>query len=68
MVEWVVLRGADLLLGPPQGRSWDPALLSRCTQGLTSVLLALKKCPVIRYQLTSDMSRRLAESVKVSDP
>lgn len=49
----------------PQGRSWDPALLSRCTQGLTSVLLALKKCPVIRYQLTSDMSRRLAESVKV---
>lgn len=52
----------------PQSRSWDPALLSRCTQGLTSVLLALKKCPVIRYQLTSDMSRRLAESVKVGNP
>ncbi|XP_075867482.1 vacuolar protein sorting-associated protein 45 [Nelusetta ayraudi] len=47
-----------------RGRCWDPALLSRCTQGLTSVLLALKKCPVIRYQLTSDMSRRLAENVK----
>lgn len=40
-------------------------MLSRCTQGLTSVLLALKKCPMIRYQLSSDMSKRLAESVKV---
>lgn len=41
-------------------------MLARCTQGLTSVLLALKKCPMIRYQLSSDMSKRLAESVKVS--
>uniref|UniRef100_H2L7B4 Vacuolar protein sorting-associated protein 45 n=1 Tax=Oryzias latipes TaxID=8090 RepID=H2L7B4_ORYLA len=47
-----------------QGRSWEPSMLSRCTQGLTSVLLALKKCPMIRYQLSSDMSKRLAESVK----
>uniref|UniRef100_A0A3Q3JS24 Vacuolar protein sorting-associated protein 45 n=1 Tax=Monopterus albus TaxID=43700 RepID=A0A3Q3JS24_MONAL len=47
-----------------QGRSWEPSLLARCTQGLTSVLLALKKCPMIRYQLSSDMSKRLAESVK----
>ncbi|KAJ4922181.1 hypothetical protein JOQ06_016587 [Pogonophryne albipinna] len=36
----------------------------RCVQGLTSVLLALKKCPMIRYQLSSDMSKRLAESLK----
>uniref|UniRef100_A0A665U0Y2 Vacuolar protein sorting-associated protein 45 n=1 Tax=Echeneis naucrates TaxID=173247 RepID=A0A665U0Y2_ECHNA len=43
---------------------WEPSMLSRCTQGLTSVLLALKKCPMIRYQLSSDMSKRLAESVK----
>lgn len=64
--DWVLLGAADCV--SPQGRSWDPALLSRCTQGLTSVLLALKKCPVIRYQLTSDMSRRLAESVKVGVP
>lgn len=49
-----------------QGRSWEASMLSRCTQGLTSVLLALKKCPMIRYQLSSDMSKRLAESVKVS--
>uniref|UniRef100_A0A669EGB0 Vacuolar protein sorting-associated protein 45 n=1 Tax=Oreochromis niloticus TaxID=8128 RepID=A0A669EGB0_ORENI len=47
-----------------QGRSWEPSMLARCTQGLTSVLLALKKCPMIRYQLSSDMSKRLAESVK----
>uniref|UniRef100_A0A8C8CR98 Vacuolar protein sorting-associated protein 45 n=1 Tax=Oncorhynchus tshawytscha TaxID=74940 RepID=A0A8C8CR98_ONCTS len=47
-----------------QGRSWEPTLLPRTTQGLTSVLLALKKCPMIRYQLSSDMAKRLGESVK----
>uniref|UniRef100_A0A7N6AV94 Vacuolar protein sorting-associated protein 45 n=1 Tax=Anabas testudineus TaxID=64144 RepID=A0A7N6AV94_ANATE len=47
-----------------QGRSWEPSMLSRSTQGLTSVLLALKKCPMIRYQLSSDTSKRLAENVK----
>uniref|UniRef100_W5LMR1 Vacuolar protein sorting-associated protein 45 n=1 Tax=Astyanax mexicanus TaxID=7994 RepID=W5LMR1_ASTMX len=47
-----------------QGRSWEPTILPRVTQGLTSVLLALKKCPMIRYQLSSDMAKRLAESVK----
>ncbi|XP_035771906.1 vacuolar protein sorting-associated protein 45 [Neolamprologus brichardi] len=52
------------LQGVTRGRSWEPSMLARCTQGLTSVLLALKKCPMIRYQLSSDMSKRLAESVK----
>ncbi|XP_061123214.1 vacuolar protein sorting-associated protein 45 isoform X1 [Syngnathus typhle] len=52
------------LQGVAKGRSWDPSMLLRCTQGLTSVLLALKKCPMIRYQLSSDMAKRLAESVK----
>ncbi|KAG5842723.1 hypothetical protein ANANG_G00180740 [Anguilla anguilla] len=52
------------LTGVARGRSWDPVLLQRSTQGLTSVLLALKKCPMIRYQLSSDMAKRLAESVK----
>ncbi|XP_054619514.1 vacuolar protein sorting-associated protein 45 isoform X2 [Dunckerocampus dactyliophorus] len=52
------------LQGVARGRSWEPSMLHRCTQGLTSVLLALKKCPMIRYQLSSDMSKRLAESVK----
>ncbi|XP_066577524.1 vacuolar protein sorting-associated protein 45 isoform X1 [Amia ocellicauda] len=52
------------LVGCARGRSWEPSLLSRTTQGLTSVLLALKKCPMIRYQLSSDMAKRLGESVK----
>uniref|UniRef100_A0AAY4CTW9 Vacuolar protein sorting-associated protein 45 n=1 Tax=Denticeps clupeoides TaxID=299321 RepID=A0AAY4CTW9_9TELE len=52
------------LQGVSRGRSWEPSILPRATQGLTSVLLALKKCPMIRYQLSSDMSKRLAECVK----
>uniref|UniRef100_A0A4W4FWZ2 Vacuolar protein sorting-associated protein 45 n=1 Tax=Electrophorus electricus TaxID=8005 RepID=A0A4W4FWZ2_ELEEL len=52
------------LHGVSRGRSWEPITLPRVTQGLTSVLLALKKCPMIRYQLSSDMAKRLAESVK----
>lgn len=52
------------LQGVSRGRSWEPSILPRVTQGLTSVLLSLKKCPMIRYQLSSDMSKRLAESVK----
>ncbi|KAJ8383380.1 hypothetical protein AAFF_G00220800 [Aldrovandia affinis] len=52
------------LTGVARGRSWEPTLLPRCTQGLTSVLLALKKCPMVRYQLSSQMAKRLGESVK----
>lgn len=48
-----------------KGRNWDPAQLSRTTQGLTAVLLSLKKCPMIRYQLSSEAAKRLAECVKV---
>lgn len=48
-----------------QGRSWDPAQLTRTTQGLTALLLSLKKCPMIRYQLSSEPAKRLAECVKV---
>lgn len=48
-----------------QGRHWEPAQLARTTQGLTALLLALKKCPMIRYQLSSEPARRLAECVKV---
>lgn len=39
--------------------------LNRSTQGLTSVLLSLKKCPMIRYQNSSETARRLAENVRV---
>ncbi|ELV10772.1 Vacuolar protein sorting-associated protein 45 [Tupaia chinensis] len=47
-----------------QGRNWDPTQLSRTTQGLTALLLSLKKCPMIRYQLASEAAKRLAECVK----
>nr|XP_033779373.1 vacuolar protein sorting-associated protein 45 [Geotrypetes seraphini] len=52
------------ILGCSQGRGWDPFQLSRTTQGLTALLLSLKKCPMIRYQVSSDMGKRLAEGVK----
>lgn len=45
--------------------TWSPAQLSRTCQGLSSVLLALKKCPTIRYQHNSAMAKRLAENVKL---
>lgn len=48
-----------------KGRNWDPVQLSRTTQGLTALLLSLKKCPMIRYQLSSEAAKRLAECVKV---
>ena len=44
---------------------WKPAKLNRVCLGLTSVLLSLKKCPMIRYQDSSEMSRHLADSVKL---
>ncbi|KAK2117628.1 vacuolar protein sorting-associated protein 45 [Saguinus oedipus] len=46
------------------GRNWDPAQLSTTTQGLTALLLSLKKCPMIRYQLSSEAAKRLVECVK----
>ena len=39
--------------------------LGRTVQGLAAVLLSLKKCPMIRYQNSSEMARRLAENIKV---
>ncbi|XP_005107406.1 vacuolar protein sorting-associated protein 45 [Aplysia californica] len=52
------------LVGCCQNFSWFPPVLSRTIQGLTSVLLSLKKCPMIRYQNSSEMARRLADSVR----
>ena len=39
-------------------------VLTRTVQGLTSALLSLKKCPVIRYQNNSEMAKRMAENVR----
>lgn len=47
-----------------QGLTWDPTHLYRTVQGITSVLLSLKKCPYIRYQNSSDMAKRLAEKIR----
>jgi len=43
---------------------WNDLALKRTSQGLISVLLSLKKSPVIRYQNSSEMARKLAESVR----
>ena len=43
---------------------WNPTDLTRACLGLTSVLLSLKKCPMIRYQACSEMCHQLANSVK----
>ncbi|XP_076464978.1 vacuolar protein sorting-associated protein 45-like [Babylonia areolata] len=52
------------IVGCSQNLTWVPAHLSRTVQGLTSVLLSLKKCPMIRFQNSSEMARKLAESVR----
>lgn len=46
------------------GLTWNPNYLQRSVQGITSVLLSLKKSPVIRYQGSSDTAKRLAEGVR----
>ncbi|XP_052280669.1 vacuolar protein sorting-associated protein 45-like [Dreissena polymorpha] len=52
------------IVGCYKGVDWQPAALKRTTQGLTSALLSLKKCPMIRYQNSSELARKLAESVR----
>lgn len=46
--------------------SWDNAALEHCVQGITAVLLSLKKKPVIRYEKMSGMARKLANEVQVN--
>lgn len=43
---------------------WQSGCLQRSVQGIAGVLLSLKIQPVIRYQASSDMARKLAEDVK----
>lgn len=49
-----------------KGNEWNRKSLQRTIEGLTSVLLSLKKCPMVRYQANSDMTYKLAEAVRVS--
>ncbi|KAG1872436.1 Sec1 family-domain-containing protein [Suillus subalutaceus] len=43
---------------------WDSLALERSVQGITAVLLSLKKKPVIRYEKTSGMAKKLASEVQ----
>ncbi|XP_072166746.1 vacuolar protein sorting-associated protein 45-like [Diadema setosum] len=52
------------LTGSARGMRWEPRVLDRVCAGLTALLLSLKKCPMIRYQNSSEMAKRLAETVK----
>ncbi|KAJ1569096.1 vacuolar protein sorting-associated protein 45 [Cladochytrium tenue] len=43
--------------------TWDGRTFARVTEGILSVLLALKKKPLIRYQRTSAIAKKLAAEV-----
>lgn len=45
--------------------SWDAKALERTVQGITAVLLSLKKKPVIRYEKMSGMAKKLAVEIQV---
>jgi hypothetical protein len=45
---------------------WNARALERATEGLMSVLLSLKKKPLIRYERMSAMGKKLGEEVNVS--
>nr|CAG4650853.1 EOG090X03QA [Simocephalus serrulatus]SVE94149.1 EOG090X03QA [Simocephalus serrulatus] len=49
---------------PIHGMEWNPNCLQRSVQGLLSILLSLKKNPIIRYQSFSTLARRLAENIR----
>lgn len=49
----------------PLGMEWNPNCLQRSVQGVLSILLSLKKNPIIRYQSFSSLARRLAENIRV---
>ncbi|KAF4975624.1 hypothetical protein FZEAL_7615 [Fusarium zealandicum] len=44
--------------------TWNPDSLQRCAEGLIAVLLSLKKKPLIRYQKTSPLAKKLASEVR----
>ncbi|KAF8512852.1 vacuolar protein sorting-associated protein 45 [Hysterangium stoloniferum] len=43
--------------------TWDDAALERSVQGVTAVLLSLKKKPVIRYERMSPLAKRLGNEI-----
>jgi vacuolar protein sorting-associated protein 45 len=57
----------ELLLGPRVGMSLslsqENEMIDRFVQGLSALFMAVKRRPVIRYQLGSDLAHRLADSL-----
>jgi len=47
----------------PNAQQWNQSAFTRIHQGLVAQLLALKKKPIIRYQGSSDLCRKLAEDI-----
>ena len=45
--------------------NWDDKALDRAVQGITAVLLSLKKKPVIRYEKSSAMAKKLGVEIQV---
>ena len=45
--------------------TWDSKALERAVQGVTAVLLSLKKKPVIRYESMSPMAKKLGVEIQV---
>ncbi|KAF6018868.1 VPS45 [Bugula neritina] len=52
------------IIGCKAANQWNRKCLQRTVEGLTSVMLSLRKCPAIRYQANSDMTYKLAEAVR----
>ena len=44
--------------------TWNECSLARCVQGISSVLLCLRRCPTLRYQASSEMCKVLAERIR----
>lgn len=46
-------------------KTWDTSALARTTEGIASVLLSLKKKPLIRYESNSALAKKLAAELTV---
>eukprot|EP00794_Sanderia_malayensis_P009881 gene9882-10891_t len=51
------------IIGCSMGKNWGYEQQDRVSDGIISALLSLKKKPLIRYQQSSEMCKRLAENV-----
>ncbi|KAL3275573.1 hypothetical protein HHI36_020329 [Cryptolaemus montrouzieri] len=51
------------LINPIKDLSWDSDALQRSVSGVLSVLLSLKKCPLIRYQANSSLCNKLGSKI-----